>query len=127
MLRIRRALVPMACVLLSVALAGCGGSSSGGGLTPGDNSPSTVSGKPIVTISGFAFHPSTLTVKAGTKVTFVQQDAVPHDVAGSGTSAFIHSPTLMKGQSYTVTFSKPGTYNYICSIHPRMQAKVIVQ
>ncbi|HVV77716.1 MAG TPA: cupredoxin family copper-binding protein [Mycobacteriales bacterium] len=123
MFRPRRAMLPAAGLIVSVALTGCGSSSSGGSTPP----PASTSNGHTVTIQGFAFHPSTLTVKAGTKVTFVQQDTITHNVTGSGNAAFMHSPSLTKGQTYTVTFSKPGTYNYICTIHPYMKAKVIVQ
>ena len=85
------------------------------------------SGTPTITIQNFAFHPSTLIVSKGMTVKFVQADTTPHDVAGSAASAFIHSPVLHKGQSYTVTFSKTGTFNYICAIHPDMHGKVIVR
>jgi amicyanin len=123
---VRNTLAPLASMVLAATLAGCGGSSSGG--AGAGSAPTTVaSGTATVTIQGFAFHPSTLTVTSGTKVTFVQQDAVPHDVSGQGGATFVNSPALNKGQSYTVTFTKAGTYNYICSIHPRMQGKVVVQ
>jgi amicyanin len=81
-----------------------------------------------VTIKGFAFHPSTLTVKAGTKVTFTQEDgSVQHNVRSTGAGAkTLNSPNLSKGQSYTVTFTKPGTYSYICSIHPFMKGTITV-
>lgn len=117
---VRRALLPVAGVVLSATLAGCGGSSSGG-------APPATSNGHTVTIKGFAFNPSTLTVAPGTKVTFVQEDTVPHNVTGTGNSAFLHSPLLKKGQTYTVTFTKAGTYDYSCTIHPDMQAKVIVK
>lgn len=126
MLRVRNALIPVAGAILAVTLAGCGGSSSGGG-NAGSAPTQAASGTATVTIQGFAFHPSTLTVTSGTKVTFVQKDAVPHDVSGQTGASFLNSPALNKDQTYTVTFTKPGTYNYICSIHPRMQGKVIVQ
>ena len=126
MLRLRRALLPAAGLLVSVALAGCGGSSSGGG-TPTAAPASVASGTATVTIQSFGFHPSSITVTAGTKVTWVQKDTTPHTVKGSGASAFLHSSPLNQGQTYTATFSKPGTYNYICSIHPDMHGTVIVQ
>lgn len=128
----RRAALVTAGLLVCVVVAACGGSSSGGG-TGVTNSPQTAatatatSGVPTVTIQGFAFHPSTLVINKGMKVKFVQEDTITHNVTGSSTSSFIHSPLLTKGQSYTVTFTKSGTYSYICSIHPNMQGKVIVQ
>jgi amicyanin len=103
-------------VLLCVTLAACGGSSSGG-----SNSPSVAAG-PTVTIKDFKFSPATLNVKVGTTVTFVQEDSVPHNVTGG----ILQSPTLTTGQTYTATFTKAGTYPYICSIHPFMHGTVVV-
>ena len=116
MLRIR----PLAALLmLAGALAAC--SSSAG------SSPSATTTKPnTVTISNFKFVPATLTVKVGTKVTFTNEDNEPHTATSQSTST-IHSPTLSKGQSYTITFTKPGTYDYICTIHPFMKGTVIVR
>jgi amicyanin len=107
-------------VVLSVTLAGCGGSGSGGSNSAGV-SPSVAAG-PTVTIKDFKFSPATLNVKVGTTVTFVQEDSVPHNVTGG----ILQSPTLTTGQTYTATFTKAGTYPYICSIHPFMHGTVVV-
>lgn len=128
MITFRRATTLLLGLTLTTTLAACGSSSSGGsadaGVTPA-TSPDVASG-PTVTIKDFKFSPATLNVKVGTKVTFVQQDSVPHDASGSGDSGLIDSPTLSKGQTYTVTFTKAGTYPYICSIHPYMKGSVVV-
>jgi plastocyanin len=119
---------------LSVVLAACGGSSSGGGDGTGHDTDrpgateTATSGTPTVTIKGIAISPATLVINKGMKVRFVQEDPTPHNVVGSGPSEFIKSPLLTEsGQSYTVTFSKAGTFDYICTIHPKMQGRVIVQ
>jgi plastocyanin len=116
--------------MLAAALTACGGSSSGGDGDMGspDSVATATSGIPVVTIQNFQFSPATLVINKGMTVRFVQQDSVPHNVVGSGPSAFIKSPQLNnKGDSYTVTFSKTGRFDYICTIHPRMVGKVIVQ
>jgi plastocyanin len=124
-IRIRN--VVLAVLLLGVVTA-CGSSSSGGQkVTPGSGSSSPAASGNAITIKGFAFHPSTLTVKVGTKVTFTNEDGVTHTATGSGNASIINSGNLTHGQSYTVTFTKPGTYNYICSIHQYMKGTVIVQ
>jgi plastocyanin len=108
-------------LMLSTVATACGSSSSGG-TTP---SPS---GGHTVTIKGFAFNPSTLTVPVGAKVTFVMADSgVQHNVTSAGSPSFQSSANLNKGQSYTVTFTKAGTYKYSCTIHPSMTGTVIVQ
>jgi plastocyanin len=121
MTRIRRtALLAVGALLVTLAAA-CGGSSGGGSTGAG------ASGKPnTVTIKDFTFTPSSLTVKAGTKVTFVNEDAVPHNAKGSGSSSAISSADLQHGQSYTVTLTKRGTYHYTCTIHPNMMGTITV-
>jgi amicyanin len=115
-----------AALLVVGAVAACGSSSSGGSPAPGSGSSGTSASGHTVTIQGFAYKPATLTVKAGTKVTFVNEDSTPHTATSSG-SKTIDSGSLSKGQSYTVTFTKPGTYRYICTFHPYMHGVVIVQ
>lgn len=78
-----------------------------------------------VMIQNFAYNPNTLTVKAGTNVTWVNQDSAIHDVA-SDSGAFA-SKDLAKGESYTHNFTKPGEYSYHCNEHPSMTGKIIVQ
>lgn len=77
-----------------------------------------------VTIKGFAFSPASITVKAGTSVTWTNQDQDAHTV--TSTSNAFGSKALNTGASYTYTFTKPGTYNYLCTIHPFMTATVVV-
>lgn len=75
-------------------------------------------------IQGFGY-PYELQVAAGTTVTWVNHDAVPHDVvAYDGSWA---SVLLGQGQTYSRTFTTAGRYPYTCSIHPYMQAAVVVQ
>jgi plastocyanin len=71
------------------------------------------------------FSPATLTVAAGTTVTFEDQDSqsgAPHNVhwltQPSGGGAKDSPVTMTAGQSFTVTLTTPGTYTYDCSIHP---------
>jgi len=76
-------------------------------------------------IDNFQFTPPALSVKAGTSVTWVNGDDVPHLIA-SAAGGFKSSTVLDTGQRFTVTFTKPGTYSYFCSLHPMMQGKVVV-
>jgi len=79
-----------------------------------------------VMIQNFAFSPATLTVKAGTDVTFTNQDSVTHTVT-SDTGLF-DSGNLTSGKSFSFTFQTPGTYSYHCSIHTSMaHGTIIVQ
>jgi plastocyanin len=75
-------------------------------------------------IDNFRFTPSPLTVKGGTKVTWINTDDVPHLIVN--VQGAFKSPVLDSDQRYTATLSKPGTYDYFCSLHPKMQGKIVV-
>jgi plastocyanin len=79
-----------------------------------------------VTIDNFSFTPATLTVSAGTAVTWVNHDDIPHTVVSDDKTTF-KSHALDTDEKFSFTFAKPGTYSYFCSLHPKMTAKVIVQ
>ena len=76
-----------------------------------------------VTIKGFRYNPSLVKLKVGDTVRWTNEDTARHDASGDGWS----TPLLAKGESAEYTFTKPGTYEYICSIHPSMHGKVIVE
>ncbi|GAB2826715.1 cupredoxin domain-containing protein [Lentzea nigeriaca] len=75
-----------------------------------------------IPIARYAYVPATMTVHLGDVVTWTNQDEASHDVAG-GT---FRSPMLATGQSWSFTFTQPGTFDYICSVHPDMRAKIVV-
>jgi len=81
-------------------------------------------GGTAVTISNFKFDPATLTVPVGSTVTWTNQDEEPHAIAGKDGS--FHSPGMDTHGTYSFTFAKPGTFDYICSIHPFMSGTVVV-
>jgi plastocyanin len=117
-------------VLLIVACMAAGCSSyqtPSAPVTPAAPTTSTGGGNSIA-IKNFAFDPSSLTVKSGTVVTWVNQDGAPHTiVSDSGSPAAFSSDSLSTGASYKFTFTLPGTYTYHCSIHPSMKGTIIVQ
>ncbi len=78
-----------------------------------------------VKIDNFSFGPAALTISAGTTVTWINHDDIPHTVVSTG-NAF-KSKVLDTDEKFSYTFTKPGTYPYFCSIHPKMTGKVIVQ
>jgi plastocyanin len=75
-----------------------------------------------VSISMFTFSPATIDVMAGTTITFVNDDEVPHTVTVNGTT----EGELAAGDSIDVTFDAPGEYQITCDFHPDMSATVIV-
>lgn len=78
-----------------------------------------------VTISNFAFAPTPITVAAGTKIVWTNQDGTAHTVAAD--DGKYNSDPLDKTQSFSQTLTAPGTYAYHCSIHPFMKGKIVVQ
>jgi len=78
-----------------------------------------------VVIENFSFVPATLTVKAGTKVTWVNRDDVPH--TATDTDKRFNSKALDTDDQFAFTFSEPGTYNYFCALHPKMTGQIIVK
>jgi plastocyanin len=79
-----------------------------------------------VKIDNFSFAPAALTVKAGTQITWTNADDIPHTVVSDDNATF-KSKVLDTDEKFTFTASKPGTYSYFCSIHPKMTGKVVVE
>ena len=79
-----------------------------------------------VSIDNFTFSPPKLTVKAGTTVTWTNKDDIPHGIAATG-NAFARSNALDTDNSYSFTFTTPGTYQYFCYIHPHMTGTIVVE
>jgi plastocyanin len=78
-----------------------------------------------VKIDNFSFGPTALTVPVGTTVTWTNRDDIPHTVVS--TDGVFKSKALDTDDTFSFLFSKPGTYSYFCSIHPKMTGQVIVQ
>ncbi len=96
------------------------------GVLLGADSPGKPKAAPvIVKIDNFSFTPETLTVQAGTTVTWINQDDVPHTV--TSTDKRFKSPALDTDERFSHTFTVPGTNNYFCSVHPHMTGRVIVR
>jgi plastocyanin len=79
---------------------------------------------PMVTIGNFAFAPQELKVAVGTTVTFRNDDDTIHSIVAEDRS--FRSKGLDTGDTFSVTFSKPGDFAYICGLHPFMHGKVTV-
>ena len=78
-----------------------------------------------VKIDNFSFGPTALTVPVGTTVTWTNRDDIPHTVVS--TDRVFKSKALDTDDKFSFVFSKPGTYSYFCSIHPKMTGQVVVQ
>ncbi len=86
---------------------------------PGGSSANTVD------IYGMAFKPSSLTVKAGTKITWTNSDGYAHTVTADNGSTF-SSGNLAAGSTFSFTPAAAGTFNYHCNIHSGMTATIVV-
>ena len=117
----------VAVVLAAVWFAGHGGSSgrpfSGSSSAVHATSPAPA-GRAEVDIVNFRFTPFDLTVKAGTTIRWTNEGYVPHTV--NFTDGAVNSGVLNNGNRFTHTFATPGTYPYICHIHPFMHGTVVV-
>ena len=78
-----------------------------------------------VTIKNFDFMPMAVSVPDGGSVTWKNLDGEPHTVTGTGGD--FRSEALDEDDTYTFKFTKPGVYQYICTIHPKMRATVTVK
>jgi plastocyanin len=144
----KRLSAPRAGALMSLAattllLAGCGTSQAGDDVQPGDVQPGDSTSMPgmsmatapaadttpvatdTVKIENFAYSPAVVTVKAGTTVTWTNNDTDPHTVTSMDNGP-VKSPTLQQGQTFHYTFAKAGRFEYLCTIHPFMTATVVV-
>ena len=94
----------------------------------GPAAPSAGSAAPAagnaVYIDNFAFAPAKLTVPAGSTVTWTNRDEEPHTVVANDGS--FRSPGMGSQATFSFTFAKAGTFDYVCSIHPFMRATVVV-
>lgn len=80
-----------------------------------------------VKVDNFSFSPATLTVAAGTTVTWTNRDDIPHTVVSTDDPRAFKSKVLDTDEKFSFTFSKAGTYPYFCSVHPKMTGTVVVK
>jgi plastocyanin len=83
------------------------------------------SGTNAVTIDNFSFGPMQLEVPAGTQVTWINKDDVPHTVVSVDHK--FKSRALDTDERFSFTFQDPGMYEYFCSVHPKMTGKIVVK
>jgi plastocyanin len=78
-----------------------------------------------VKIDNFSFTTQTITIPANTPVRWTNRDDIPHTVVSD--DKIFKSKVLDTDEQFAYTFTKPGTYKYFCSIHPKMTGTVVVQ
>jgi plastocyanin len=108
---------------LALAAAGCGSSSdsSGGG---SGGKPAAKPG--AISMRDLQFAPRTASVRVGEKVTWTNDDKVDHNVTATGGAKF-KSKAFGRGKTYSFTPRKPGTITYVCTLHPGMEATLVVK
>jgi plastocyanin len=87
----------------------------------------TLPAEPQVEVVDYGFSPAQLVLHVGATVTFVNQGSDGHDVTGNGPGGDWRSGPLAPSERYTRAFGLPGTYAYVCTIHPEMRGSVVVQ
>jgi plastocyanin len=103
-------------------LAGCADQSSAPAAAPAhEHAPRQV------IIDHFAYDPETLTVPAGTKVTWLNHDDVPHTATSSATPRAFDSGAVDTDETYSTVFASRGTFTYFCALHPHMTGTIVVQ
>src|ERR1043166_181103 len=146
----KAALLVTASMLLAASLAGCSANSraqgGGAGSEAGDvrrqpgGTPrteaaaagstrgagaSTPAAEARVVIEDFAFSPDSLTVAAGTRVTWVNRDTAPH--TATDTDKRFNSGALDTGDEFSFVFKDRGDYAYYCALHPQMRGRITVK
>jgi len=137
--------VPVLCATIGLGVlgfAGCGGDDSGSttapestGATTGAGDDSTPSGSALapsgdavrsekVEIEDFAYKPDPVRIEEGGKVIWLNKDSAPHTATAEDGS--FDTGTLEEGKLGSETYKEPGTYAYVCSIHPDMHGTVEV-
>ena len=121
-----RAEVPMprllsalgACVVL---LSACGGDDDSGSPSDGDSADAVK-----VNIASFDYSPKTVKVKAGSTITWTNQDKAEHTAQTDDAAKGFDTKDLKTGDTKEITFDAPGTYSYYCIYHRFMTGKVEV-
>jgi plastocyanin len=114
-------LLLFAVLMTSSCSKGSGGGGGGYGTNP---TPTPAPTANTVTISGMKFAPASYTVKAGTTVTWVNNDGVPHTVTADDNS--FDSGSIAAGEKFTHTFGTAGTFAYHCNFHSGMTGTLVV-
>ena len=117
-------LVIAICILLDISSCNSGKAQS----TMSVSGSNEAASKEVqVVMEKMAFHPDTVTVVKGTKVTWTdKQSFIPHNVI-SDTKGLFDSGNMHKNDTFSYTFNDTGTFNYYCSHHKKMRGTVIVK
>ena len=105
-----------ALIAAGLALAGCGS----------EDRPAAPPSAASVDIADFKYRPARIEVATGARVTFTNRDRAPHTAAATAPAPF-DTGSLRQGQRSVQTLARPGTYAYLCELHPFMKATIVVR
>lgn len=119
-------------VIAALLILGCtqyGAQSQPAATAPTQSVPAAAQNNPSqnqvsISIQNYAFSPASINISAGTTVTWTNLDSVPHSATADDSS--FDTSTFGNGAQKSITFSKPGTYTYHCTVHPMMKGVIIV-
>jgi len=121
----KRMILLVGVVAGALLLAACSSSSIGETTTTAEAATPPPGGGSEVSIENFAFGPAEVTVSVGDTITWTNDESgIPHTTTAD--DGLWDSGTLNPDDTYSFTFTEPGTYTYFCSIHPSMRAVVTV-
>lgn len=106
-------------------VGGCDRRPATAALAPARQPSAPGDGSTRVGIDNFAFTPTEVRVRAGTRVTWVNHDDVPHTVTATDKS--FGSKAMDTDDQFSRVFEQPGTYAYFCAVHPHMTGRVVVE
>jgi plastocyanin len=121
-----RRILLLLCAVGALAAAGCGGGDDDGGGSTAAPAASSSGGGVAIKMQNIAFDPKDVTVKAGQKITWTNDDTTDHNVTADSGADF-KSDNFGKGATFEFTPDKAGTIKYECTIHPGMTATITVQ
>ena len=123
----RRAMAVLLAAVIAVLGLVVGNGSAAGSTDVGDRTAAVSTILPnTVVIKNFAFGPATMVAAPGTQITVVNQDKAPHTM--TAVNKAFDTGTIAGGQRGVLTApSTPGTYPYVCTIHPSMTGTLIVK
>jgi plastocyanin len=113
-------------IAAAALLAGCGGDDGNDDSTKAAAPAAAATATTTIRIADFLYEPDPVTVEAGRKITIVNSDSAPHTITEQGTSPSFDSDTIVGGKRGSVTFTKAGTFQYLCVFHPTMKGTVTV-
>ena len=113
-------------VLAAFAVAALVGAARFAGLADNPTPPKAPAPAGAVHIKDFAYVPATFTIKTGDTVTWINDDPVTHDVT-SETKGQFSSGDIGQGAKWSHTFTKAGTYKYLCTYHTYMKGTIVVK